>query len=425
MRIENITEREIERWRAGLSGSRKGRETLSNKTKNHQLVLMHAIFGRAVKLYGLPGYRATPSPTSTGIACSAAATSRCSRPRRSGASCGRRVASPTPRLRQSVNGHLFLPKYGNLFSPAAAMISPRWWPSFLPTTWVPLGFRSGVVNQRTRPTLASTTRANAIRAVGRNSGWVSHDGRLAHEGPRSWLHRADPMAEASSQGGRDRPYGAVARGVGPGGFRRPTIALILRPAQASRSRWRRSDHAGRRRRDRSATIAIARAPGAATACPPVRALRGSRRRGREARRGSRAGRSRPMASAPAELEDAVASRLMKQSGRCQRGCRSGACFQEFVANDGGRSQAAASPEWTAAVAVRVGVAGGVRTGERRSSSGRLPHPPARAGVWRQRRDDRSSSAAGAGATPGRDCCSLMEQKQGTKTEGASVLSGGM
>jgi integrase len=54
MRIENITEREIERWRAGLSGSRKGREALSNKTKNHQLVLMHAIFGRAVKLYGLP-----------------------------------------------------------------------------------------------------------------------------------------------------------------------------------------------------------------------------------------------------------------------------------------------------------------------------------------------------------------------------------
>jgi len=54
MRIEDVTEREIERWRAGLSGSRKGRETLSNKTKNHQLVLMHAIFQRAVKLYGLP-----------------------------------------------------------------------------------------------------------------------------------------------------------------------------------------------------------------------------------------------------------------------------------------------------------------------------------------------------------------------------------
>ena len=54
MRIEDITEREIERWRSGLTGTRKGRETLSNKTKNHQLVLMHAIFRRAVKLYGLP-----------------------------------------------------------------------------------------------------------------------------------------------------------------------------------------------------------------------------------------------------------------------------------------------------------------------------------------------------------------------------------
>jgi integrase len=53
MRIEDITEREIERWRSGLAGTRRGRETLSNKTKNHQLVLMHAIFRRAVKLYGL------------------------------------------------------------------------------------------------------------------------------------------------------------------------------------------------------------------------------------------------------------------------------------------------------------------------------------------------------------------------------------
>ncbi len=53
MRIEDITEREIERWRSGLAGARQGREVLSNKTKNHQLVLMHAIFRRAVKLYGL------------------------------------------------------------------------------------------------------------------------------------------------------------------------------------------------------------------------------------------------------------------------------------------------------------------------------------------------------------------------------------
>jgi hypothetical protein len=54
MRIEDITEREIERWRAGMAGSRKARPVLSNKTKNHQLVLMHAICRRTVKLYGLP-----------------------------------------------------------------------------------------------------------------------------------------------------------------------------------------------------------------------------------------------------------------------------------------------------------------------------------------------------------------------------------
>jgi len=54
MRIEDITEREIERWRAGISGSRAARPTLSNKTKNHQLVLLHAIFRRTVKVYGLP-----------------------------------------------------------------------------------------------------------------------------------------------------------------------------------------------------------------------------------------------------------------------------------------------------------------------------------------------------------------------------------
>jgi integrase len=53
MRIEDITVREIERWRSGMSGARQVRE-LSNKTKNNLLVLMHAIFRRAVKLYGLP-----------------------------------------------------------------------------------------------------------------------------------------------------------------------------------------------------------------------------------------------------------------------------------------------------------------------------------------------------------------------------------
>ncbi len=53
MALEDITVQEIERWRAGMSSARQQRE-LSNKTKNNLLVLMHAIFRRAVKLYGLP-----------------------------------------------------------------------------------------------------------------------------------------------------------------------------------------------------------------------------------------------------------------------------------------------------------------------------------------------------------------------------------
>ncbi len=56
-RIEDITARDIERWRSGLegasTGARAGRE-ISNKTKNNLLVLMHAIFRRAVKVWGLP-----------------------------------------------------------------------------------------------------------------------------------------------------------------------------------------------------------------------------------------------------------------------------------------------------------------------------------------------------------------------------------
>ena len=55
MRLEDITARDIERWRDRISGviSRQGRP-LSNKTKNNLLVLLHAIFGRAVKVYNLP-----------------------------------------------------------------------------------------------------------------------------------------------------------------------------------------------------------------------------------------------------------------------------------------------------------------------------------------------------------------------------------
>ncbi len=56
MKLEDVTVQEIERWRAGISSVRVQRE-LSNKTKNNLLVLMHAIFRHAVKLYGL---RANP-----------------------------------------------------------------------------------------------------------------------------------------------------------------------------------------------------------------------------------------------------------------------------------------------------------------------------------------------------------------------------
>ena len=53
MRLEDVTVAEIERWRSGIAPVRDARP-ISNKTKNNLLVLMHAIFRRAVKLYGLP-----------------------------------------------------------------------------------------------------------------------------------------------------------------------------------------------------------------------------------------------------------------------------------------------------------------------------------------------------------------------------------
>jgi integrase len=52
MKLSDIGVQEIERWRAGMTSVRAQRE-LSNKTKNNLLVLMHAIFRHAVKLYGL------------------------------------------------------------------------------------------------------------------------------------------------------------------------------------------------------------------------------------------------------------------------------------------------------------------------------------------------------------------------------------
>ena len=52
-KVEDITTQDIERWRSGLVPGRN-QESLTNKTKNNLLVLLHAIFRRAVKVYGLP-----------------------------------------------------------------------------------------------------------------------------------------------------------------------------------------------------------------------------------------------------------------------------------------------------------------------------------------------------------------------------------
>ena len=52
MDLEDVTVQEIERWRSQVRSVRGGGE-LSNKSKNHLLVLLHGIFRRAVKLHGL------------------------------------------------------------------------------------------------------------------------------------------------------------------------------------------------------------------------------------------------------------------------------------------------------------------------------------------------------------------------------------
>lgn len=52
MDIEDLTVQEIELWRSRLRSVRGGGQ-LSNKSKNHLLVLLHGIFRRAVKLHGL------------------------------------------------------------------------------------------------------------------------------------------------------------------------------------------------------------------------------------------------------------------------------------------------------------------------------------------------------------------------------------
>jgi integrase len=52
LRVEEITPQKIERWHAGVT-SRDG-SRLSNRTKNKLLVLLHGVFQRALKVYGLP-----------------------------------------------------------------------------------------------------------------------------------------------------------------------------------------------------------------------------------------------------------------------------------------------------------------------------------------------------------------------------------
>ena len=50
-RLEDITTREIERWRAQLDGKKR---PLCNSTRNRILVLLHGVLGRACRVWGLP-----------------------------------------------------------------------------------------------------------------------------------------------------------------------------------------------------------------------------------------------------------------------------------------------------------------------------------------------------------------------------------
>ena len=52
-KLESITSAEVEAWRASLVDGRSGKP-LSNATRNRLLVLLHGVFRRAVKVWGLP-----------------------------------------------------------------------------------------------------------------------------------------------------------------------------------------------------------------------------------------------------------------------------------------------------------------------------------------------------------------------------------
>ena len=53
MRVEDVTTELIERWRADVPARKPG-QTLSNRTKNKLLVVLHGIFERSREVYGLP-----------------------------------------------------------------------------------------------------------------------------------------------------------------------------------------------------------------------------------------------------------------------------------------------------------------------------------------------------------------------------------
>ena len=55
VRVEEVTAEAIEHWRAGFDAGRgRGRRPLSNRTKNKLVTVLHGIFERARKVYGLP-----------------------------------------------------------------------------------------------------------------------------------------------------------------------------------------------------------------------------------------------------------------------------------------------------------------------------------------------------------------------------------
>jgi hypothetical protein len=55
VRVEDVTPEATEHWRAPLDAGRgRGRRPLSNRTKNKLVTVLHGIFERARKVYGLP-----------------------------------------------------------------------------------------------------------------------------------------------------------------------------------------------------------------------------------------------------------------------------------------------------------------------------------------------------------------------------------